>query len=79
MRIVKEIFDFDIKVTVFNWNGKYLVKFEEGDLEQTFKINETDLCGDEDLDEIINEEFVKEVKKQFLTMHHILSKHTEGI
>ena len=49
MRLVREIAHSDCKITIFSWNNRYLIKHEQGMLEQTFKIPELDLSGEEDL------------------------------
>ena len=43
MRVVKEIPHSACKITVFSWNQKYLIKLEQGDFEQTFKVSEFDV------------------------------------
>ncbi len=64
MRIVKEVMDKPCKVTVFSWNGKYLIKLEKGPFEQTFKVSELDVL-EEELDDILNENFFNEAIKRF--------------
>ena len=67
MRVVKEIFDKPCKVTVFSWNGKFLIKLEYGPFEQTFKVSELDVF-EEELDDILNEDFLKEAMNRFEDM-----------
>lgn len=69
MRVVAEIPSEHYKITVYAWNGKYLVKFERGNYEQTYKVSEMDLTGDEDIKKIIaDEEFLKTVAQKFMDM-----------
>ena len=69
MRIVKEIPLGNCKATIFSWNGKYLLKFEAGTYEQTYKISEMDLTGDEDIVKLLaDEEFMGQVTERFKTM-----------
>lgn len=68
MRIVKEIVHPQMKISIFSWNGKYLLKFEQGDLEQTFKVEEMELTSDKDLDLILNDFFLENVAKRFREM-----------
>ena len=49
MRVVVEIPHKECKITVFAWNNRYLIKLEQGLLEQTFKVNEYDLSGESEL------------------------------
>ena len=69
MRIVKEIPLGNFKATIFSWNGKYLLKFESGSYEQTYKISEMDLTGDEDIVKLLSdEEFLGIVNERFNAM-----------
>ena len=64
MRIVKEITGRPCKITVFSWNGKYLIKLESGPFEQTFKVSEMDVI-EEELDDILSDTFLNEALKRF--------------
>lgn len=69
MRVVAEIPKEEFKITVFSWNGKYLLKFERGPFEQTYKVSELDLTGDEDIKKVIaDEEFLSAVTERFKEM-----------
>jgi hypothetical protein len=69
MRVVAEIPKDEFKITVFSWNGKYLLKFERGPFEQTYKVSELDLTGDEDIKKVIaDEEFLSAVTERFKEM-----------
>jgi len=69
MRIVKEIPLGSFKATIFAWNGKYLLKFESGSYEQTYKISEMDLAGDEDIVKLLSDqEFMGIVSDRFNAM-----------
>ncbi|MBL3656398.1 hypothetical protein [Fulvivirga sediminis] len=74
MRVVGEIPHKDCKITLFHWNGKYIIKIEQGSMEQSFKINELDITGENDLKEIVSEEFIQEVLKNFRSMFQVFSK-----
>lgn len=65
MRIVKELNREDIKITIYSWNNKYLLKFEQGTLEQTFKIGQTDVIDEQELINLIDDEFTQKVRQQF--------------
>lgn len=67
MRVVKEINDGPCKVSIFSWNERYLIKFEYGPLEQTYKVNEFDVLENE-LDELVNDKFYDHVMSVFRTM-----------
>jgi hypothetical protein len=72
MRVVVEIPHKECKITVFAWNNRYLIKLEQGLLEQTFKINEYDLSGESELFKIIDEPFIQEAIKRFEEMNSSL-------
>jgi len=47
MRIIKEILYPDCKVSIFYMNQKYIIKFEQNNLEQIYKFSEIDfIIGD---------------------------------
>lgn len=64
MRIVKEYTDKPLKTTIFSWNGKYLIKIENGPLEQTFKVSEMDVFENE-LEAMLNSSFYERAKARF--------------
>lgn len=68
MRVVGEIPHPELKITLFHWNNRYLVKLEAGLFEQTFKINETDVISDEDLKKTIDAEFLEQALLTFNQM-----------
>lgn len=79
MRVLKEIQRPQCKITVFQWNEKYLLKLEKGPLEQTFKIPEMDLSSEADLEEILNEEFMQKADERFTEMMQALQKAMQNI
>lgn len=68
MRVVKEIPHDRYKIQIFQYNGKYIVKVELGQFEQTFKIGETDVYGLEDVENMITEELLSNALKRFVEM-----------
>lgn len=72
MRVVKELSKEDIRISIFSWNNKYLVKFESGPLEQTFKVNSFDVLDEEDLSNFLCGTFFDEVKQRFEEMGNSL-------
>jgi hypothetical protein len=68
MRVVREISNPDCKITIFSWNNRFLIKLEQGMLEQTFKIPELDLVSEADLDLILDAEFLQQAVRRFLDM-----------
>lgn len=68
MRTVADIPNPNMKVTLMAWNGKYLIKLEKGDFEQTYKISEMDVMGDEGAKELLDEEFMEAAMNRFTDM-----------
>jgi len=79
MRVVKEIPHPECKITIFQWNNRYLIKLEVGPFEQTFKIDETDLASEDDLKKILNEEFIGDAIARFADMSRSLADATDQI
>ncbi|QCR23410.1 hypothetical protein [Pontibacter sp. SGAir0037] len=68
MRVVADIPHPAMKVTLLAWNGKYLVKLEKGDFEQTYKISEMDIMGDAGAKALLDEEFIDAALSRFTEM-----------
>lgn len=64
MRIVKEIDHPRFKITVFSWNGKYILKIEDGHLEQVYKISEGEMGLDE-MGSLLSTDFLLTVLERF--------------
>jgi hypothetical protein len=68
MRVVKEVTLGEIRVSIFSWNSKYIFKYELGPMEQTFKVSETDILEESELDGFLEGDFLEEVKNRFKEM-----------
>ncbi|WPU91279.1 hypothetical protein SNE25_18340 [Mucilaginibacter sabulilitoris] len=69
MRIIAELPHPDFKISILSMNQKFIVKIEQGILEQTYKIAEMDLTdGVNSVFELLDEEFLKKVGSRFLEM-----------
>lgn len=79
MRVVEEIKHPECKITIFNWNNKYLIKIEAGPFEQTFKINEYDLTSESDLKKILDEDFIQQAVARFADMSRSLAEARDEI
>jgi hypothetical protein len=74
MRVVSEIPHPEFKITLFAWNNRYLIKLEQGLLEQTYKVSETDVAGDEDVLTLLDDEFLREAGRRFHEMSRSLGE-----
>ncbi|HNP94848.1 MAG TPA: hypothetical protein PKJ63_04445 [Cyclobacteriaceae bacterium] len=79
MRVIGNFPHPKCNITFFHWNNRYLIKVESGPLEQTFKVQEYDLSGEEDLKKIVSEEFIDDCMKQFEAMAYSLRKSVEKL
>ena len=69
MRIIAELPHPDFKISILNMNQKFIVKIEQGSLEQSYKIPEMDLTdGVNSVFELLDEEFLKTVGARFTEM-----------
>jgi hypothetical protein len=75
MRTIAELPHPDCKITIFSMNQKFIIKFEQGSLEQTFKIAELNVTdGVNGIFQIIDDEFIEKVVSQFSQMRSHFSE-----
>ena len=70
MRIIAELPHPNCKISLFNMNQKYIIKFEQGTLEQSYKLSELDLTGGgvNEIFQILDDEFINTVIERFSLM-----------
>ncbi|MCA5006410.1 hypothetical protein [Sphingobacterium bovistauri] len=69
MRTLAELPHPECKITIFGMNQKYIIKFEQGNLEQTYKIAKADILnGVNGVFELLDEEFINKVLNVFSDM-----------
>ena len=69
MRILAELPHPDCKISIFGMNQKFIIKFEQGTLEQSYKIAETDIIGGVNgVFELLDDAFIAEVLNHFSAM-----------
>ena len=75
MRIIGYIEHPGLKITVFKMDNKLSVKFESGLYEQTYKLRNSDQIGTlEDIQKLVDQEFITGVLEQLNQMHQIKNK-----
>ncbi|MCE7055521.1 hypothetical protein LZF95_12610 [Algoriphagus sp. AGSA1] len=79
MRVVQEFVLEDIRISVFSWNNKYIIKFELGPMEQTFKLSETDVLDEGDLKVFLTGDFFEKVKLRFKEMGQSFRAEVENL
>ncbi len=57
-----------IATTIFQMNDKFIIKFEAGNMEQIFKLNQTEVNGVEAIDAMLTESFITKVIERFNEM-----------
>lgn len=69
MRIIAELPHPACKISIFAMNQKFIIKFEQGSLEQSYKLPETDVVGGVNgVFELLDEAFIEQVVEQFKQM-----------
>ncbi len=68
MRVIKEWLQEEIRISLFSWNNKYIIKFELGPMEQTFKVPEMDVLDQKELEAFWTGGFFEKVKTRFHEM-----------
>ncbi len=72
MRIIGYIEHPSIKITVFNMDSKFSIKFETSMYEQTYKVRPMpSISGIDDIKKLVNAAFIEEVMQQFGIMNRI--------
>jgi len=65
-------------VSIFSWNNKYIIKYELGPMEQTFKLSEMDVLEESELDAFMEGDFFEEVKVRFEEMGNSFRRQLEN-
>lgn len=68
MRVIKEILNPACKITIFHWNNRYIIKLERDHMEQTFKIDQFDVTGEDEVLQLLDESFIEEALSRFSDM-----------
>ena len=73
MRIIATIPHESMTISIFQMNDKYMVKFEAGPMEQTFKFSLEEAGNLETLKQRIDTEFIERTRQRFNDMFKQLS------
>jgi hypothetical protein len=68
MRVIAEIPHELFKISVFSWNGKFIIKLELDQYEQSFKVSENDVTGLDAVLKMVDEAFLDKAFQNFLSM-----------
>ena len=69
MRFVANIPHERLAITVFEWNERYIIKLEGGPMEQTFKLEKTQIKGLEEIKKLLSPTFIDACIERFNAMH----------
>ncbi len=70
MRYLRDIPNPVHKISLYRWNGKYIIKFEAGgQYEQIYKLDETEVASDEEIDALVDKLLLQQVRDRFQAMH----------
>lgn len=72
MRIAKDFYREDLKISIFDFDLKYVIKFEFRGLEQTFKVNKLEYKDITELENKLDNKFLKIVRNRFDSMSNDL-------
>ena len=65
MRYIKDIANSRFKISIYQWNNKFIIKLESGMYEQTYKIDEYEVTNVEEIEKCIDNVFIEKVAQRF--------------
>ena len=69
MKFLKKIPHIGVSISLYEWNQKYIVKFELDGLEQTYKVSQFDIETKEEVDvAVLKDAFIEQVLHRFKDM-----------
>jgi hypothetical protein len=78
MRYIKDIAHPQVKISLYSWNSKYIVKIEAGPYEQTYKVAEYDVPSPDAIDNLLTASFLEKVIARFQDMDQDWGEAVEG-
>ena len=72
MRIAKDFYREDLKISIFDFDLKYVIKFDFRGLEQTFKVDKLEYKDITELESKLDNKFLKIVRNRFDSMSNDL-------
>ena len=72
MRIAKDFYREDLKISIFDFDLKFVIKFEFRDIEQTFKVDKLEYKDINELESKLDNKFLKIVRNRFDSMSNDL-------
>ena len=70
MRYIKDIANNKFKISIYQWNNKYIIKVESGAYEQTYKIDQYEVADVEEIEKCVDDVFLESVERRFDIMNN---------
>jgi hypothetical protein len=70
MRYIKDIPNNLFKISIYQWNNKYIIKIEAGLYEQTYKIDQYEVSSLDEIERCLDETFLLRVSERFTAMQN---------
>ena len=78
MHFIKEITHPQMRISLFEWNSKYIVKFETPQLEQSYKYSVMDFSSLKEIEELVSSSSFQEfVLQTFKNMYAEMATHAD--
>lgn len=78
MHFIKEIPNDSMRISLFEWNSKYILKFETPHLEQSYKFSVMDFSSQKEIEELASSSsFQKFVIETFQSMYAEKAKYID--
>jgi hypothetical protein len=78
MHFIKEIPNDSMRISLFEWNSKYILKFETPHMEQSYKYSVMDFSSQKEIEELASSSsFQKFVIETFQSMYAETAKHRD--
>ncbi len=68
MRYIKDIPHQHFKISIYQWNNKYIIKVESGMYEQTYKIDEYEVASVAEIEKCMDKSFLESAAMKFREM-----------
>ncbi|WP_459522757.1 hypothetical protein [Aquirufa sp. A-Brett2-W8] len=78
MHFIKEIIHPQMRISLFEWNSKYIVKFETPQLEQSYKYSVMDFSSLKEIEELVSSSSYQDfVLQTFKNMYAEMAKNID--
>ena len=68
MKFLNKIPHVDVDISVYEWNSKYIVKFEWNGYEQSYKISQLEVASKAEVEAALTPAFIAQIVERFEAM-----------